>query len=82
MTALPINTADSGSSEICPELSSTAMAMGTSYAGPAFLRSAGARFTVMRRMGNSKPELRMAARTLSRASWTAVSGQPHDSERG
>ena len=30
----------------------------------------------MRRIGNSQPEFRMAARTRSRASWTAVSGSP------
>ena len=43
---------------------------------PFFFRSAGARETVMRRCGNSKPELRMAALTRSRASCTAVSGKP------
>ena len=52
------------------------MAMGRSYAGPSFLRSAGARLTVMRRIGNSQPELRIAARTRSRASWTALSARP------
>ena len=52
------------------------MAMGRSYDGPALRVSAGARFTVIRRMGNSQPEFLMAARTRSLASWTAVSGRP------
>ena len=43
--------------------------------GPALRRSAGARFTVMRRSGNSKPELTSAARTRSRDSCTAASPQ-------
>jgi hypothetical protein len=41
-----------------------------------FFRSAGARFTVIRRSGNSQSLLRRAARTRSLASWTAVSGNP------
>ena len=43
---------------------------------PSLRRSAGARLTVIRRAGNSKPELRIAERTRSRASRTAVSGNP------
>src|SRR3990170_4908815 len=38
--------------------------------------SAGARFTVMRLLVNWKPELRMAERTRSLASWTGASGRP------
>jgi hypothetical protein len=38
--------------------------------------SAGARFTVTRRLGNAKPEEAMAALTRSLASRTAVSGRP------
>ena len=44
--------------------------------------SAGARFTVMRRMGNSQPEFLMAALTRSLASWTAVSGKPTMEKEG
>ena len=44
--------------------------------GPTLRRYAGARLTVIRRCGNSKPELRIAARTRSRASRTAVSASP------
>jgi len=54
--------------------------MGRSKPVPSFRRSAGARFTVTRRSGNSNPALRIAARTRSRASWTAVSGSPDDRE--
>jgi hypothetical protein len=59
-----------------PEDKSIPTAMGRSYDGPAFFRSAGARFTGMRRIGNSQPLFRRAARTRSFASWTAVSGRP------
>src|SRR5262245_31588599 len=51
-------------------------AMGRSYVGPAFFRSAGARLTVTRPNGNLPPELRMAARTRSWLSRTAASGSP------
>ena len=44
--------------------------------GPALRRSAGARLTVIRCSGNSKPELTIAARTRSRDSRTAASGRP------
>ena len=50
--------------------------MGRSNDGPSLRRSAGARLTVMRRDGNSKAELTIAARTRSRLSWTAASGSP------
>ena len=72
----PRNTEESGSSRSWPELTRTDTAIGRSYAGPAFLRSAGARLTVIRRIGNSHPEFLMAARTRSRASCTAASGRP------
>ena len=39
-------------------------------------RSAGAKLTVMRRAGNSKPVFKRAARTLSLDSRTSVSGNP------
>jgi hypothetical protein len=41
-----------------------------------FLRSAGARLTVMRRAGSASPEAISAERTHSRASDTALSGRP------
>ena len=53
-----------------------ARAIARSNPAPSLRRSAGARFTVTRRSGNSKPALRIAARTRSRASWIAVSGRP------
>ena len=46
------------------------------FAVGAFLMSAGTRFTVILRRGNSQPELRIAALTRSLASCTAVSGSP------
>src|SRR5690554_2023338 len=51
-------------------------AMGRSKRPPSLGKSAGARLMVMRRAGNSKPELRMALRTRSLLSLTAVSGKP------
>ena len=72
----PRNREESGTDATWREFKRSATAIGKSYAGPAFLRSAGARLTVIRRIGNSQPELRTAARTRSRASWTAVSGRP------
>ena len=51
-------------------------AIGRSKRPDSLGRSAGARLTVMRLLGNSKPELTMAARTRSRASLTSVSGRP------
>ena len=52
------------------------MAIGKSYAGPSFFKSAGARFTVIRLFGKENPEFFIAALTLSRASCTALSGSP------
>ena len=51
-------------------------AMGRSNRPPCLGRSAGAKLTVIRRVGNSKFELIIAARTLSLLSRTAVSGNP------
>jgi len=51
-------------------------AIGRSKTGPSFLMSAGARLTVILREGSSQFEFRIAARTRSLASCTAVSGSP------
>ena len=59
-----------------PEAASSAAAIARSNPGPALRRLAGARLTVIRRSGNSKPQLTSAARTRSRASRTAASGRP------
>ncbi len=50
--------------------------MGRSNPGPSFLRSAGARFTVVRLGGSVMPRLAIAAMTLSLDSLTALSGRP------
>ena len=52
------------------------IAIGRSREGPSFLISAGAKLTVMRRIGKSKPEFLIAARTRSRLSLTEASGKP------
>ena len=57
-------------------------AMARSKRPPSLGRSAGARFTVIERGGNSNWELRMAARTRSFASRTAVAGRPTIDMRG
>ena len=54
----------------------TTTASERSKLGPALRRYAGARLTVMRFCGNSKPRLTMAERTRSRASRTALSASP------
>ena len=59
-----------------PEATRMAAAMARSWPVPSFGRSAGARLTVIRRAGTSKPELRRAARTRSRASSTALPARP------
>ena len=51
-------------------------AMGRSNRPPSFGTSAGARLTVMRPPGSSKPEFASAARTRSRLSFTAVAAMP------
>ncbi len=61
---------------IRPAAPRTARAMGRSYALPDLGRSAGARFTVTDLAGKRYSEIAMAARTRSRASRTAVSGNP------
>ena len=52
------------------------MAIARSRDAPVLRSSAGARLTVMRRGGKTNPALRIAPRTRSRASWTAVSASP------
>ena len=59
-----------------PEHASTPAAIGKSYTGPSFRRSAGARLTVSRDRGHVNPALRMAVRTRSADSRTAASGKP------
>ena len=61
---------------ITPDAASTPSAIGRSNDAPALRTSAGARLTVMRCCGNSKPELRMALRMRSRLSRTLASGSP------
>ena len=65
----------------CPAAARMPSAIGRSNDAPALRTSAGARFTVMRCGGNSKPELRMALRTRSRLSRTLASGRPDHRER-
>ena len=59
-----------------PAAASMPSAMGRSNDAPALRTSAGARFTVTRCGGNSKPEFLMALRTRSRLSRTLASGSP------
>ena len=59
-----------------PSAARIAQAIARSKPAPALRRWAGARLTVTRRCGNSKPELRIAALTRSRASVTARSARP------
>ena len=56
--------------------------MGRSYTVPDLRRLAGARFTVIRPTGKAYPLFLMAARTRSRASFTAASGRPTMSKLG
>ena len=60
----------------CSEPSRIAAAIPRSSEAPRLGRSAGARLTVIRRGGYVKPLLRIAPRTRSRASWSAVSARP------
>ena len=62
--------------ESCPEAINTPIAIGRSYAGPSFGKSAGARLTVILLVGNSAPTFFKAALTLSLLSSTALSGNP------
>ena len=66
----------------CFDAHRTPMRMGRSYTGPSFFSSPGARLTVMRRWGNSKPQFLTAARTRSRDSFTEASGRPTTSKCG
>ncbi len=52
------------------------MAIGRSYALPSFLTSAGAKLMVVIPVGTAYPLSRMAERTRSTDSLTAVSGSP------
>src|SRR5438270_11898499 len=56
--------------------SAIATAIGRSRPDPSLRSSAGARFTASRVRGNSRPLLRIAARTRSRASLTVVAARP------
>ncbi len=66
----------SGAASSWSDAARIAIAIARSWPVPSFGRSAGARFTVIRRDGTSKPELRSAARTRSRASSTALPASP------
>ena len=59
-----------------PVAARTPSAIGRSNDDPALRTSAGARLTVTRCGGNSKPEFRIALRTRSRLSRTLASGRP------
>ena len=59
-----------------------ATASGRSKPGPTLRRYAGARLTVMRSCGNTKPEFTSAALTRSRASRTALSASPTTANAG
>ena len=65
-----------------PEAARMLKQMGRSYWVPAFFTLAGARLTVMRLTGKLSPEFFAAARTRSRASFTAASGRPTMSKPG
>src|SRR3989338_4657001 len=64
------------SASICSEANRIPKAIGRSYEGPCFGKSAGAKFTVIRCGGNSAPLFLMAERTLSFASSTDFDGRP------
>ena len=61
---------------ICPETNSTPRAIGKSKRPDSLGISAGDKLTVSRPSGNSKPLLRIAARTRSRLSRTSASAKP------
>ena len=65
-----------GAASTMPFAARTPRAIGRSNDEPALRTSAGARLTVMRCGGKSKPEFRMALRTRSRLSRTLGSGSP------
>ena len=60
----------------CPVAARIPTAIGRSYRLPSLGSSAGARLTVMRRLGNSNRELMIALRTRSLLSRTVASGRP------
>ena len=68
-------------SSIPPALS-TPRKMGKSYSAPSFFTSAGERLTIILPTGKAKPQLRIAERTRSRDSLTAVPGSPTISKAG
>ena len=78
----PITAASGGSGLACPEAMRMPSRIGRSYTVPAFFRSAGAKFTVTRLTGKSRPQFFTEARTRSRASFTAASGRPTRSNCG
>ena len=61
---------------ICPDAARMPKAMAKSKRPPSLGKSAGAKLTVMRWAGNSKREFKIAPRTRSLLSLTAVSGKP------
>ena len=65
-----------------PQAAQMESKMGRSKWVPAFFWLAGARFTVIRELGKVRPEFLAAARTRSRASFTAASGKPTISKPG
>ena len=69
------------SAGIAPSAARIAQAIARSKPAPALRRYAGARLTVIRRCGNSKPELRIAALTRSRDSATDAVAESDDGER-
>ena len=58
------------------------IAIGKSNAEPSFRISAGAKFTVIRLVGNVRPAFLIAAITRSRLSFTALSGKPTTENEG
>src|SRR3990167_9709625 len=72
----PIKILEETSDINCPEAKSIPRAIGKSNEGPSFGRSAGARLTVIRRLGKLAQEFFIAARTRSFDSSTALSGSP------
>ena len=72
----PRNATGNDPARTCSEPSRMPRAMARSSDAPPLRRSAGARLIVIRRGGKVKPALRIAPRTRSRASWSAVSARP------
>ena len=72
----PRRATGSGPARTCSEPRRIPMAMARSSDAPVLRSSAGARLTVRRRGGKANPAFRIAPRTRSRASCTAVSPRP------